>query len=157
MLAQYWEGYQLKNTIIDSVSTGSVLTETVEMVFCWALRYGSSPCSKTPCSSWRIIHDSCMLTAAPSIKAGDLSGPCGCPVGELWPHKYASNTFAVPIIESQPIPLLMCMILKAQHCVFGRYSSLNLRESHWQHVTWSCFVTTADGKIFLEDPHFCGH
>lgn len=33
-----------------------------------------------------------------------------CPAGELWPCKYASDTFAVPIIESQPIGLLMYTI-----------------------------------------------
>lgn len=116
-----------------------------------ALRCGSSSRSKTPCSSWRAIqsqsHDSCMLTAAPPIKTGDLSEPCACPVGELWPCKYASDTFAVPIIESQPICRVMHMILKAQRCVFGRYSSLNHQGSQQQHMSHDfCYVTMANGK-----------
>lgn len=113
-----------------------------------ALRCGSSSCSKTPCSSWQAIQsDSCMLTAAPPIKTGDLSEPCACPVGELWPCKYASDTFAVPIIESQPICRVMHMILKAQRCVFGCYSSLNHQGSQQQHMSHDfCYVTTANGK-----------
>lgn len=104
-------------------SSQTVVMKTFAELPQTAMQCGSSSGSKTPCSSWQVIQshslDSCMLTAAPLIKPGDLSRPCVCPVGELWPRKYASDTFAVPVIESMPICLVMHMILKAQHCVLG--------------------------------------
>lgn len=88
-----------------------------------------------------------LLAAATAIKTGDLSGPCVCAVGELWPHKYASDTPTVPIIESQPICLVMHMILKAKHCAYGHYSSLNFKGSHLSHDFY--FVITGHGKQSL--------
>lgn len=123
-----------------------------------ALRCGSSSCFKTPCSSWRVIRsqsrDSCMLTAAPPIKTGDLSGPCVCPVGELWPRKYASDTFAAPVIESQPICPVMHMILKAQRCAFGRYSSLNHQGSQQQHMSHDFVLSPLLMQSDLTAPHY---
>lgn len=116
-----------------------------------ALQCGSSSGSKTPCSSWRVIrsHNSCMLTAAPPIKTGDLSGPCVWSVGELWPCKYASDTFAVPIIERQPICLVMHRILKAQYCAGMLLIPKPSGVTAATYAAWFCFVTTTDGKQTL--------
>lgn len=101
-------------------------------------------CSKTPCSSWWLFQsqrlDSCMPTAAPPIKTGYLSGPCVCPVGEVWPGKYASDTFPWPIIESQPNRLVMHIILKAQHCVWTLLIPKPTGVPASTHAEWYCRV-----------------
>lgn len=120
-------------------TTVMTVVDSSDEVFCWAST--NSP------MMWQLIalqdalqqltshSEPRQLHAAPPIKTGDLSGPCVCPVGELWPRKYASNTFAVPIIESQPICLVMHMILKAQRGASGRYSSFNHQGSQQQHMS----------------------
>lgn len=72
---------------------------------------GSSSSPETPRSSWAVFESQSrgdMPAPAPPIrgekkkkKSGDLSGPCVRPVGELWPCKYAANTFPLLVIESQ--------------------------------------------------------
>lgn len=124
---QYWGGWWLKSRL-DSGNTfqfcylwnpaesaQTVLMMSFAALSEWVPQCGSSSSSKTPCSSWRVnrSRNSCLLAAAPPEKTGDLSGPCVRSVGELWPCKNASDTFAVPIIDSQLISPVMHMILNA--------------------------------------------
>lgn len=66
---------------------------------------GSSSSPEMPRSSWAVFESRSrgdMPAPAPPIKkSGDLSGPCVRPVGELWPCKYATNTFPLLVIERQ--------------------------------------------------------
>lgn len=122
-----------------------------------AVRCGSSSCSKTPWSSWQVIQsqssDSCMLAAAaPPIKAGDLSGACVRPVGELWPHKYASDTFAVPVIESQAnLPSNAHDSESSALCIWILVIPKPSGVIATPHGTWFHFVIAAHGK----QPHCC--
>lgn len=137
-----------------------VLTDRSDEVFCWAPT--NSPVM------WQLIalQDALQqLTSHSEPEPRQLHACCCtthknrwfiwtmCPAGELWPYKYASDTFAVPIIESQPIGLLMYTISESSALCIWMILIFKPPGVTWTtcHMIF-CFVTTADRKLFLDPP-----